>query len=230
MLELTGVTKTFPRNDGETDVLHALRDVTLSLPPGEMLAVQGPSGSGKTTLLLTAAGLLRPTSGTVRLDGTDFYSLVPEDRAGLRARSMGFVFQQFHLVSYLSVRDNVLLPALAAHVPHAGRRADELIERFGLADRASHKPAELSIGQRQRTALARALLTDPRVILADEPTGNLDGENAAEVMRALDECTRDGRAVLLVTHDPTAAEFAHRTCLLREGRLEQASTQPVAGR
>ena len=219
MLELLDVTKTFARIDRPGRRLDALREVTLGVQPGQFVAVRGPSGSGKTTLLLTAAGMLAPDAGKVRLAGQDVYTMSVEERSALRARVVGFVFQQFHLVSYLSVRDNILVPALTTEMPDASDRAEALIERFGLSDRAAHKPSELSIGQRQRTALARALLTDPPLVLADEPTGNLDGANAAEVLEALAQFAADGRAVLLVTHDPAASRYAHRTVELEAGRV-----------
>ena len=183
------------------------------------MVVRGPSGCGKTTLLLTAGALLAPDKGRVLIDGQDLYELPPEERARLRATTVGFVFQQFHLVPYLSVRENVLAPSLAVVVGDADSCAQELIERFQLADRADHVPLELSTGERQRTALARALLNRPRLLLADEPTGNLDPENAAIVLEHIAHFARAGGAVLMVTHDDVAKHHADRIIRLEKGRL-----------
>jgi len=171
MVEFKNVTKIY---DGPEGKLAAIDRVSLSVHPGEFLAVYGPSGCGKTTLLLTAGGLLRPSDGQMSLDGQDPYVLSPEMRSRLRARTIGFVFQQFHLIPYLTVRQNILAPSLALPTKGADQRAQELVSRFGLDDRADHVPARLSTGERQRTALARALLNQPKVIMADEPTGNLE--------------------------------------------------------
>jgi len=187
--------------------------------PGEFLAVRGPSGCGKTTLLLTAGGLLRPNSGQISLDGYDPYALGPEKRSQMRARMIGFVFQQFHLIPYLTVRQNILAPSLALSAKGAGQRAQELVSRFGLDDRAGHVPAQLSTGQRQRTALARALLNKPKIILADEPTGNLDEDNADIVFGYLNQYVAEGGCVLLVTHDVRTAAHATRTLQMSEGRI-----------
>jgi ABC-type lipoprotein export system ATPase subunit len=186
-----------------------------------LLAVHGPSGCGKTTLLLTAGALLRPNAGQVSLDGQDPYGLNPEARSELRARVIGFVFQQFHLIPYLTVRQNILAPSLAMPAKEADQRAQELVNRFGLDDRAGHVPAQLSTGQRQRTALARALLNQPKIILADEPTGNLDEKNAEIVFGYFSEYVAEGGCVLLVTHDAKAAAHATRTLQMVDGRLIQ---------
>jgi ABC-type lipoprotein export system ATPase subunit len=199
--------------------VHALDGVSLCVAAGEFVTVQGPSGSGKTTLLLAAGGLLEPASGQVSLAGQDFYALGAEPRARWRAASVGFVFQQFHLVPYLSVLDNVLAPTLATPITDARARAEALLERFGLVNRSRHVPARLSTGERQRAALARALLAQPKLVLADEPTGNLDAASAEVVLEALAEFAEQGGAVLLVTHDVRAAGRARRTVPLREGKL-----------
>ena len=216
MLEIHNVGKTYQRSDGK---VAALREVTLSVGAGEFLAVRGPSGSGKSTLLLTAGALLAPDTGSVLVDGADAYALSLDRRAEMRAGKIGFVFQQFHLVAYLNVRENILAPSLAAPSEGAGARAAELMERFGLGGRADHTPGELSVGERQRVALARAMLNRPTLLLADEPTGNLDEVNGQLVLDALAEFADAGGAVLLVTHDPGAAEKAHRTAELIDGRL-----------
>jgi ABC-type lipoprotein export system ATPase subunit len=216
MLEFKNVSKSF---DGPEGKVTALNGVCLSVSPGEFLAVCGPSGCGKTTLLLTAGGLLRPNAGQVSLDGHNPYTLSPEMRSRMRARMIGFVFQQFHLIPYLTVRQNILAPSLALPAKEAGQRAQELVSRFGLDDRAGHVPSQLSTGQRQRTALARALLNKPKVILADEPTGNLDEDNAGIVFGYLSQYVAEGGCVLLVTHDVRTAAHATRTLQMSEGRI-----------
>ncbi|MGI5820052.1 MAG: ABC transporter ATP-binding protein [Armatimonadota bacterium] len=199
--------------------VQALDGVTLEVEAGEFTAVQGPSGCGKTTLLLAVGGLLQPDGGSVLVDGEDVYAMPLERRAQFRATRIGFVFQQFHLVPYLSVRDNVLAPTLALPRADAPDRAEELLARFNLSSRAAHTPGELSTGERQRVALARAMLHEPRVILADEPTGNLDEKNAAIVLGALADFADEGGTVLLVTHDSAAASEAGRIVRLDGGRL-----------
>ncbi|MEK6236019.1 MAG: ABC transporter ATP-binding protein [Planctomycetales bacterium] len=216
ILRLENVDKTYRGRTGE---VHALREFSLSLDEGEFVAVQGPSGSGKSTLLLLAGALMAPDSGKIEIAGQDPQALSSEDRAKFRAQHIGFVFQQFHLVPYLNVLDNVLTPSLAADIPDAASRAAELLDRFGMTPRKHHVPSELSTGERQRTALARALLNRPKLLLADEPTGNLDRENADVVLRCLGEFAQDGGGVLLVTHDPQAAEHASRKIFLETGEL-----------
>jgi len=208
MLELDRVTKTFASPDGEA--LTVLDAFTLSVRGGEFVAVCGPSGCGKSTLLSVCGALLRPDTGTVTLSDEDVYGLSANDRARLRAHSIGFVFQQFHLVPYLSVRDNVLAPTLASSIEDADARADELLERLGVRARAAHLPAQLSTGERQRVGLARALLPRPALVLADEPTGNLDEGNGRAVLDALAEFASSGGAVLMATHDKDAAQRAAR--------------------
>jgi len=216
MLEFKNVSKWFNGTQGK---VTALEGVSFSVLPGELLAVRGPSGCGKTTLLLTAGGLLRPSDGQISLDGQDPYALNPEMRSRLRARTIGFVFQQFHLIPYLTVRQNIMTASLAVPLKEASERARQLISRFGLEDRAEHVPAKLSTGERQRTALARALLNEPKVILADEPTGNLDEDNAQMVFGYLSQYVSDGGCVLLVTHDTRAAAHATRSLKMSRGQL-----------
>jgi len=232
VLEIRNLSKRYAHADGPVD---ALVDVSLSVADGEFVSVQGPSGCGKSTLLLAAGGLLAGDAGQVLIDGQDPYALAPDARAALRARRVGFVFQQFHLVPYLSVLDNVLSPSLALAsqapaeracpepveraCPEPVEQARMLIERFGLAGRVAHKPSELSTGERQRTALARALLNKPGLILADEPTGNLDADSGRAVLEYLAEFARQGGGVLLVTHDDRAAGYAQRTVKMRAGRI-----------
>jgi ABC-type lipoprotein export system ATPase subunit len=174
-------------------------------------------------MLLLAGGLLTPESGSVQIGGEDPYVLTADARSKFRADNIGFVFQQFHLVPYLSVLDNVLAPSIATGSKDAEQRARELLDRFGLSHRLEHTPGELSSGERQRTALARALLNEPKVLLADEPTGNLDTENATEVLKHLREFAASGGAVLLVTHDAQAAAAADRIIHLRDGKLDAAA-------
>ncbi len=199
--------------------VRALDHVSLNVERGRFVVVRGPSGSGKTTLLLTIGGMLRPTTGRVLVDGTDVYAMSPRDRARFRAEHIGFVFQMFHLVPYLTVVDNVLLPAAVDAHPTGRDGATGLLDRLGLLDRAHHKPAELSAGERQRAAIARALIPEPKLVLADEPTGNLDPENAAEVLSHLAAFHRDGGTVIVVTHGKAADEHADQVLTLRDGRL-----------
>lgn len=215
-LQIRDVSKRFTKKES---VVQALDGVSLDVADGEFVAIHGPSGSGKTTLLLVAAGLLAPDAGAVVLQGCQPYDMPPDQRARFRAETIGFVFQQFHLIPYLTVLENVMAPSVALSLPAQPERARELLERFGMSDRADHVPAELSTGERQRTALARALLNQPTLIMADEPTGNLDDENSSIVLRTLSEHAASGGGVLLVTHDQRAANLAHRTLHLKQGAL-----------
>ncbi|HET8759054.1 MAG TPA: ABC transporter ATP-binding protein [Solirubrobacteraceae bacterium] len=218
-VEARGIVKVFGAGGGQ---VRALDGVDLVVAPGEMVAIMGPSGSGKSTLLHIIGALEAPTAGTVavagrRCDGADDKALTE-----LRGAHIGFVFQFFNLLGSLSAAESVLLPALIARRTDAGirRRAQELVERVGLADRASHTPAELSGGQQQRVSIARALLLEPELILADEPTGNLDTKSGREILRLLRElCRAEGRTVVMVTHDPSAAAVADRVVFLRDGRV-----------
>jgi len=199
--------------------VRALAGVSLEVRPGEFVAVHGPSGCGKTTLLLVAGGLLAPDSGRVEVGGEDLYAISPERRARLRAARVGFVFQQFHLLPYLDVLGNVMAATLGHPTEGAEERARELLGRLGLGPRLRHRPDQLSAGEQQRTALARALLNRPGLLLADEPTGNLDEAAAEEVLRHLEEFARAGGAVLLVTHNPRALARAGRTVRMENGRF-----------
>ncbi|MCB1235195.1 MAG: ABC transporter ATP-binding protein [Verrucomicrobiae bacterium] len=223
-LETAGVRKVFKAADGE---VLAIDDVSLTLGAGEFVALHGASGCGKSTLLLMAGGLLSPDGGEIRVAGENPYALGPEARAAFRAEKAGFVFQQFHLVPYLGVLDNLLVSDLAGANGGgaAGResrreKARSLLAEFNLSHRAGHVPSKLSTGEQQRVALARALMGDPRLILADEPTGNLDAENAAVILDRLSRFAADGKgAVLMVTHDERAKAAAGRSLEMREGRL-----------
>ena len=230
MLRAENLGKTY-RKAGKA--VRALDGFSLRADPGEFVAVRGPSGCGKTTLLLIVGGLLRPDGGRVALDGEDPYALSPGARARFRADHVGFVFQQFHLVPYLTVLDNVLAASLAKPSGDAQRRARDLVAHVGLADRADHVPAELSTGERQRVALARALLNQPRLLLADEPTGNLDAASGGVVLGHRRAFAEAGGTVLLVTHDAAAAEVAGRAVEMQEGHAaapEAAPSHPPAPR
>ncbi len=217
MIRCDEVTKIFRKNGSEVTSLDRF---TAEVAEGEFVAVRGPSGCGKTTLLLTLGGMQRPSDGSVQLGGRDLYALSPAERAGLRSSEIGFVFQMFHLVPYLDLLGNVLLACPGKPSAEVRRRAGGLLDELGLADRASHRPGELSAGERQRLAVARALLNRPKLILADEPTGNLDPENAAEVIRHLAEFHRGGGTVVLVTHGASADAHADRTLHLEQGQLK----------
>jgi putative ABC transport system ATP-binding protein len=217
MIQLKNITKSFSGPKGK---VIALNDVSLHLSSGEILAVNGPSGCGKSTLLMTSAGMLKPDQGDVLFGEEDRpYNLPPDKRSSLRAGLIGFVFQQFHLIPYLTVRENIIIPSLSIAGKDLDRRAQELIQQFGLHDRADHVPSQISTGERQRTALARALFNRPRIIMADEPTGNLDDENADIVLKHLGRYVSEGGSVLLVTHNAGAAYYATRILKMRDGRL-----------
>ena len=219
MIELVDVSKLYRTVSGE---VRALDGVNLVIARGEFVVARGPSGSGKSTLLLTIGSMIRPTEGQVLLDGREIYAMSPRPRARLRADRIGFVFQMFHLVPYLSVLENVLVPTLTGG--RSGRqKAGQLLARLQLAERLGHRPAELSAGERQRVALARALINSPDIILADEPTGNLDPDNARAVMSYLGEFHREGGTVLVVTHDPLAYEHAQRTVFMERGQVRTES-------
>ncbi len=218
LLQLESLSKCFPGPEG---TVEAVDEVSLTVGGCEFVVVMGPSGCGKTTLLLAAGALLRPTRGQVLLNGQDPYAMSPGSRAQFRAVNIGFVFQQFHLVPYLDVLDNILAPTLALGGNGDVRaRAVELAERFGLANRLRHVPASLSTGERQRVALARALFNRPKLLLADEPTGNLDEQNGQTVLRCLADFARDGGAVLLVTHEPRAGDHAGRIVNMLGGKFQ----------
>ena len=197
----------------------ALDGVSFTIEPGEFVAVHGPSGCGKTTLLHVLGALQKPSGGSLDIGQTNPYALSPRARARFRARNIGFVFQHFHLLPYLSVLDNVLAPTLATRVNNARTRATSLLEELGLAGRHQHVPSRLSAGEQQRTALARALITQPKLILADEPTGNLDHENATHVLDQLADYAKTGAIVLMVTHDEHTMKTAGRRIGMDQGHL-----------
>lgn len=230
VLQLEGIAKSHRRGD---ERVHALRDLDLSLTAGEFVVVTGPSGSGKSTLLHVAGGLDAPDNGTVAVAGEDLWSMRASARAAFRRRNLGFVFQFFNLVPMLTAVQNVSLPlvldGMATRVADA--RAEELLHRVGLSDRARHLPAQLSGGQMQRVAVARALVGRPAIILADEPTGNLDRHSSIEVLELLRSLSdEDGAAVVMVTHDQTAACYGSREIHLVDGRAYAVDDVPVGER
>jgi len=206
----------------KSKTVTALSGVSFQLNKGELATIRGKSGCGKSTLLLTVGALQKPDTGTVSVAGQNIYELTKERRAAVRAGQIGFVFQQFHLIPYLSVMENVLAARLGVRAQSNGspvHRAAELVDRLGLDERRDHRPAELSIGECQRVALARALLNRPQLILADEPTGNLDDENTETVLQHLRAIADDGAAVLLVTHDRQCDRAANHVLHMCDGKL-----------
>jgi ABC-type lipoprotein export system ATPase subunit len=222
VLQLEGVGKTYRRGD---ELVHVLADFDFTVDAGEFVVVTGPSGAGKSTLLHIAGGLDAPDSGVVAVNGQDVWSISTGARAAFRRRNLGFVFQFFNLVPMLTAVENVSLPLVLDGVParSADARAEELLERIGLGDRARHRPAELSGGQMQRVAVARALVARPSLVLADEPTGNLDSQSSTEVLDLLRSLSvEDGAAVVMVTHDLAAAGYGSRKVHLVDGRASDA--------
>jgi putative ABC transport system ATP-binding protein len=216
LVRLTDVTRSYRL--GEVDY-QVLKGVSLAIEGGEFVALQGPSGSGKSTLLHILGLLDQPTSGRYELEGRDVSHLSDDEQSGLRNRTIGFVFQSFYLVPYITALDNVLLPGLYSPTP-TGRlkeRAQELLAQVGLSDRATFKPSQLSGGQQQRVALARSLINDPRLVLADEPTGQLDSTTSSEIMNLLKAINAQGRTVVVVTHDEATAAYARRRILVSDG-------------
>lgn len=218
MLYLSDVKKTYTRHSA---TITAFQCAELRIASGEFVAILGPSGSGKTTLLSILGGMMTPTEGQVWLNDESLYELSVDERAKRRQETLGFVFQSFNLIPYLTARENVQIPLCigGCSVQQQRERAEEMLASFGLRDRLHHKPSELSVGQQQRVALARTLVTNPKVILADEPTGNLDPDSRELVLSSLEQCQTEGRTVVMVTHDPVAANRASRILRLNAGEL-----------
>jgi putative ABC transport system ATP-binding protein len=217
MIELREVSKTVMSGDEPLTILHPL---TLQIPRGQFVAVVGPSGSGKSTLLGLIAGLDAPTTGSVVIDGVDITRLGEDDLARLRGEKIGFVFQFFHLIPSLTAYENVAVPMEIAGVDEPRQRASALLEEVGLTGRAHHYPSQLSGGEQQRVALARALANDPPIVLADEPTGNLDTANGRHILELLRTIHRQrGTTIVLVTHDAELAAIADARLVLRDGRV-----------
>ena len=197
----------------------ALKNIDLKIKKAEFVVIRGPSGSGKTTLLMSIGGMLQPSSGTVRINDEDIYLLNNIERSRFRALNIGFVFQMFHLIPYLSVLENITLSPRHIKYDNANKKAYNLIEDLGLSDRINYKPSELSAGECQRVALGRALIHQPKIILADEPTGNLDPENSSMVMKTFRNYHQNGGTVIIVTHGEDADPFADKTIYLKKGEI-----------
>ena len=222
-IRIRNLSKKLPSGD---KLLTILDRVSLEIPRGEMVAILGPSGSGKSTLLALMAGLDQPTSGSIELDGEAIENLGEDQLALLRRRKLGFVFQSFQLLAHQTAFENVLLPLELAGAPGAAERAAALLREVGLGDRGHHYPSQLSGGEQQRVALARAFASRPAILLADEPTGNLDSSNGKKVLELLLALRREaGTTIVLVTHDPEVAALADRAVHLRDGRIEK-DTRP----
>ncbi len=217
-VELEDIERIFQLGDAQ---VHALRSINLTIDQGEYLAVMGPSGSGKSTLLNLLGLLDLPNEGTYRLEGRDVTSLDADQQAAVRSRRIGFVFQSFHLIPRLSAAENIALPMMLAGVPPERRaeRVRQALVDFGLDQRANHRPDQLSGGQRQRVAIARATIMRPAILLADEPTGNLDRSTGLEVTRLLEALNTSGTTLVLVTHDPAMGERAHRCVTMEDGAV-----------
>lgn len=215
LIHLNSVTKHYRRG---SETIRAVSDITLAVAPGEFVAIVGPSGSGKTTLLNLIGCLDKADSGTVTIDGEDTNALNEGGLTRIRARKIGFVFQQFFLLPTLTACENVLLPAVFLRNGDRTSRAEELLVKVSLAARTRHLPGQLSGGEMQRVAIARALINEPRLLLADEPTGNLDSENAAGILEIFRELNAAGLTILMVTHNPELAQRAGRIIALRDGK------------
>jgi putative ABC transport system ATP-binding protein len=225
MIQLEQIQKTYSAGTVETPVL---KGISFTINAGEYVAIMGASGTGKSTLMNILGCLDKPTGGHYRLDDTDMVSLNDDALSHLRNGKIGFVFQQFHLLDRSTALRNVMLPLIYAneYPDDAHERAEKSLTAVGLADRMTYKPNQLSGGQQQRVAIARALITDPSILLADEPTGNLDSKSGAEVMAIFQRLHRDGRTIILVTHDMAVAEHANRVIVLKDGQV--AEDRPVA--
>ena len=220
MIKLRGIERTFYLGD---QAVHALDGVDLEVTQGDYISVMGPSGSGKSTLLNVIGLLDRPDAGEFYIDDISTANLGEEERAALRRDRIGFVFQSYHLINRLTARENIALPMLLAGIPARTRKAkvDTILEQLALTDRASHLPSQLSGGQRQRVAIGRAILMNPEIILADEPTGNLDSHSGAEVVDVLENLNASGITLLVVTHDPNLGKRARRQIKMVDGRIEE---------
>jgi putative ABC transport system ATP-binding protein len=218
VIELRNIDRTF--RVGE-EFVHALTAINLTVQPAQYLSIMGPSGSGKSTLLNILGLLDRPDQGTYRLEGTDTTSLDDDAQAAVRRHKIGFIFQFFHLVPRLTAAENIALPMVLAGFDNdrRNRRVDSALERFGLTERAGHRPDQLSGGQRQRVAIARATIMEPAIILADEPTGNLDRASGSEVLETIESLNRDGMTVVMVTHDPDMGRRASRRIRMVDGEI-----------
>ncbi len=217
MIQLDKISKIFGKLPKQT---IALKYVDLKINKAEFIVIRGPSGSGKTTLLMSIGGMLQPSSGTVSINDQDIYLLNNNERSRFRASNIGFVFQMFYLIPYLNVLENIMLSAGQIKNDKLNRKAYKLVENLGLSERIMYKPSELSAGECQRVALGRALIHQPKIILADEPTGNLDPENSLMVMKTLDNYHQNGGTVIIVTHGEDTDPFADRIIYLKKGEIK----------
>ena len=227
MIEVEDIVKTYSKGNVDTEVL---KGVSFRIEEKEFVSIMGPSGTGKSTLMNILGAMDKPTSGRYSLDGVDVATLGDDELSLLRNRSIGFVFQQFHLLDRATVLRNVMLPLVYedGDSGNARERAEKVVEAVGLGDRMHYRPTELSGGQQQRVAIARAMVTDPVVVLADEPTGNLDYRNGLEILALFQRLNREGRTILMITHDGDVAEYADRILVLRDGRIveDRAVSEP----
>jgi putative ABC transport system ATP-binding protein len=225
IIEIKGITRDFPLGN---EIVHVLKGIDLNINKGEYVALMGPSGSGKSTLMNLLGCLDTPTSGSYILNGKDVSRMTDDELAGIRNKEIGFVFQTFNLLPRTTALDNVALPMVYAGYkkPERNTRATEVLTQVGLSDRMDHRPNQLSGGQRQRVAVARALVNRPSIILADEPTGNLDSKTSIEIMGLFGDIHKQGNTVILVTHEEEIAEHAHRVIRLRDGVIESDNVNP----
>ncbi len=215
VVQANKLVKSYPRG---SEIVHAVVDIDVEIQQGEYVAIVGASGSGKTTLLQLLGGMDRPTSGTISIAGKEISKLSDRELTRLRREQLGFVFQHFGLLSTLTVAENVALPAILNHKPNHSR-VDELLERTGIIHRRNHRPSELSGGEMQRVAIARALINEPKLLLADEPTGNLDSATSERILELIGELNKDGLTIVVVTHNEKLAQCAHRIIQLSDGRI-----------
>ncbi|MBR5032522.1 MAG: ABC transporter ATP-binding protein [Treponema sp.] len=221
VVRLENVVKTYSMGESE---VHALRGISFQIEQGEFLSIMGPSGSGKSTCMNMIGCLDRPTSGIVEINGKETAKMTEKELAVLRNQTVGFVFQQYHLIPSMNVLENVMLPLKYAHVEHSERveRAEEALEAVGLGDRLKHRPHELSGGQKQRVAIARAMITQPKILLADEPTGALDSTTGKQVMELFKKINQEqGTTIIIVTHDPRIGESTKRCIRILDGQIQE---------
>ena len=223
IIEIDSIYKTYQDAGVETEVL---KGISMTVEVGDYISIVGPSGAGKSTLMTILGCLAQPTSGTYLLDGVEVEQLNDQQLSRVRNEKIGFVFQAFHLLPGVSAFDNVMMPLLYCHTSPEGatERVERALERIGLGHRLNHTPGQLSGGEQQRVTIARSLINDPKILFADEPTGNLDSKNGAEIMATFDQLNAEGRTIIVITHDPSVAKHARRILTLRDGRIESDQT------